>query len=94
MLYESIGGHGQIIGLTQRQSGSTLPCIITQDQTILTEREYDIILHGKLVVGIYAAVIFFPTMKECLTYSVSVLYLRTCLTSALTLLLMYVGFFF
>ncbi len=50
MLYESIGGHGQIIGLRQRESASTLACIITQDQTILTEREYDIILHGKLVV--------------------------------------------
>ncbi len=53
MLYESIRGYGQIIGLRQRESASTLTCIITQDQTILTEREYDIILHGKLVVGFY-----------------------------------------
>jgi hypothetical protein len=46
MLYESIGGHDQIIGLRQRQNSSALTCIITQDQTVLTEREYDI-LHGK-----------------------------------------------
>ena len=49
MLYESVGGHDEIIGLRQRlQTNSTLACIITQDQTVLTEKEYDIILHGKL----------------------------------------------
>ena len=51
MLYESVGGHGQIIGLRQRENSSGLVCIITQDPTILTEREYDIILHGKWWLG-------------------------------------------
>lgn len=54
MLYESVGGHDEIIGLRQRlQSSATLACIITQDQTVLTEREYDIILHGKLQMQSY-----------------------------------------
>lgn len=47
MLYESIGGGGKIIGLRQRQNTSSLAFIITQEQTNLTEQEYDIILHGK-----------------------------------------------
>ncbi|XP_028410412.1 uncharacterized protein LOC114540873 isoform X2 [Dendronephthya gigantea] len=46
MLYESIGGNGKIIGLKQRQNTSSLAFIITQEQTNLTEQEYDIILHG------------------------------------------------
>ena len=48
MLYESTKGDGRIIGLKPRQSSTSLVCIITQDLTILTEDEYDIILHGKL----------------------------------------------
>ena len=46
-LYESIGGYAKIIGLRQRQSVYALPCFITHDQTIVTEREYDIILHAQ-----------------------------------------------
>ena len=47
ILYESIGGHAQIIGLRQRQSVYALPCFITHDQTIVTEREYDIIFDAQ-----------------------------------------------
>lgn len=49
LLFESIVGQGKIIGLRQRQKSPALACIITQDQTILTEREYEIILNGKFV---------------------------------------------
>ena len=47
LLFESIVGHGEIIGLMPRRTYAALACIITQDQTILTEREYTIILNGK-----------------------------------------------
>lgn len=50
MLYESTGGVGRIIGLKPRKNSDGLVCIITQDLTILTEQEYDIILYGKLFV--------------------------------------------
>jgi hypothetical protein len=50
MLHESMGGNGQIIGLRNRDLSSSLACIVTQDQTILDEGEYDIILTGKLMV--------------------------------------------
>lgn len=48
MLYESLGLPGLIIGLRQRSS-NTLACIITQAETVLTAKEYDMILHGEYV---------------------------------------------
>ena len=47
MLHESMGGNGQVIGLRKRQRSLPLACIITQDETVLIEGEYDIILNEK-----------------------------------------------
>ena len=49
LLFESIVGRGKIIGLRQRRNAPAVACIITQDQTILTEQEYEIILNGNYV---------------------------------------------
>lgn len=54
-LYEALGQPDEILGLRERDNSKALACIITQDQTVLTAPEYDIILHGEsiLILQVY-----------------------------------------
>ena len=46
LLYETEGGSQQILGVRPQKNGDSIPCIITLDESKLTDPYYDILIHG------------------------------------------------